>query len=339
MVAFWLFRLVKLLLWPGQGSSDCWCQDAWKSDRHTRGRQSWSLCQHRPMFMLYNLPDVRHQTARSQWARGFIIDDILTHISLGTVTLEGALWLQSVTHSRLRNTERAAQHLSWTKEWIEIEFPTKVLRVFLAKCYGERGRERERERRDITGQLDIIVTESGNNGENVTRGERIVPSINHWLPNKRKCCERMRERLRQESLTPSEKVGTGGGGGDGGVCDGVDVDVCQVSIWHRDITLVTPRQMKGGQRSGQKYSQYQRQAGQVSRQPRQSRQTEAARQTRQTRQTERQHRNSSLVNVIILVTPIETRGNQHLAWLSKLSSDHTLLNSTFWGFTPSVQPG
>ena len=105
----------------------------------------------------------------------------------------------------------------------------------------------------------------------------------------------MRERLRQESLTPSEKVG-GGGGGDDGVC--VDDDVAQVSIWHRDITLVTPRQMKGGQSGGQKYSQYQRQAGQVSRQPRTSRQTEAVRQPRQTsRQTERQHRNSSLVNV------------------------------------------
>ena len=60
----------------------------------------------------------------------------------------------------------------------------------------------------------------------------------------------MRERLRQESLTPSEKVGEGEGGGGGG---DVYVDVAQVSIWHRDITLVTPRQMKGGQSSGQKY--------------------------------------------------------------------------------------
>ena len=99
----------------------------------------------------------------------------------------------------------------------------------------------------------------------------------------------MRERLRQESLTPSEKVG--GGGGDDGVC--VDEDVAQVSIWHRDITLVTPRQMKGGQSSGQKYSQYQRQAGHVSRQTRTTRQAEAG---RQTRQAERHHRNSSMVN-------------------------------------------
>ena len=43
----------------------------------------------------------------------------------------------------------------------------------------ERKRERERERGDIIRQLDIIVTESVNNGENVTRGERSVPSINH----------------------------------------------------------------------------------------------------------------------------------------------------------------
>ena len=58
--------------------------------------------------------------------------------------------------------------------------------------------------------------------------------------------------MRQELLTPSEKVGGAGGGGGGeGVC--VDDDVAQVSIWHRDITLVTPRQMKGGQSSGQKY--------------------------------------------------------------------------------------
>ena len=87
-------------------------------------------------------------------------------------------------------------------------------------------------------------------------------------------------------------------------CDGVDSDGVQVSIWHRDITLVTPRQMKGGGggggggRSGQKYSQYQRQAGagggQVSRQPRTGRQTEGGRQS--SRQAERQSRKSSLVN-------------------------------------------
>ena len=35
--------------------------------------------------------------------------------------------------------------------------------------------------------------------------------------------------------------------------------VNQVSIWHRDITLVTPRQLK----AGQKYSQYQRQAAEA----------------------------------------------------------------------------
>ena len=85
-----------------------------------------------------------------------------------------------------------------------------------------------RERRDIIRQLDIIVTESGNNGENVTRGESTVLITDCQTKGN---VVRMRERLRQELLTPSEKVGGAGGGGGGeGVC--VDDDVAQVSIWH-----------------------------------------------------------------------------------------------------------
>ena len=83
----------------------------------------------------------------------------------------------------------------------------------------------------------------------------------------------MRERLRQqESLTPSEKVGR----------DSMDQShhtLTQVSIWHRDITLVTPSQMKPGQKGGQKYSQYQRQA----------RTRSGSQEVRQSRQSSRQH--------------------------------------------------
>ena len=64
--------------------------------------------------------------------------------------------------------------------------------------------------------------------------------------------------------------------------------VNQVSIWHRDITLVTPRQLK----AGQKYSQYQRtgetrQTRGLGQQGRQSRGRSEAqqRQSRQARQS------------------------------------------------------
>ena len=82
--------------------------------------------------------------------------------------------------------------------------PTKVLPVFPVKCTE---REGERERRDIVRQLDIIVTESGNNGENVTRGEWRVYQVLITYCQTKGNVVRMRERLRQqESLTPSEKV-------------------------------------------------------------------------------------------------------------------------------------
>ena len=88
--------------------------------------------------------------------------------------------------------------------------------------------------------------------------------------------------------------------------------VNQVSIWHRDITLVTPRQLK----AGQKYSQYQRQAadaGQARGHTRHAadlRQSKEARQGRQSRQParqpSRQARHTTLVIFIYSHLQIET---------------------------------
>ena len=67
----------------------------------------------------------------------------------------------------------------------------------------------------------------------------------------------------------------------------------QVSIWHRDITLVTPRQMKGSPRQYQIYGRHKRGAPQQSAEERRRQQHRQQQHRQQSKAASRQSRGST----------------------------------------------
>ena len=67
----------------------------------------------------------------------------------------------------------------------------------------------------------------------------------------------------------------------------------QVSIWHRDITLVTPRQMKGSPRQYQIYGRHKRPGAQLTAEERRRQQHRQQQQRQQSKGGSRQSRGST----------------------------------------------